>query len=96
MRIFKMAALVVSLLVCASAAAQFRGGNAYQDLYDSETSAALKEHVRMLASSMMEGRGAGTEGEELAAEYVAGQFEKYGLEEVDEEEWITNYIRRNF
>lgn len=34
----------------------------------------------MLASSMMEGRGAGTEGEELAAEYVAGQFEKYGLE----------------
>lgn len=70
----------MSLLVAVSASAQFRGGSAYEDLYDSETSAALKEHVRMLASSMMEGRGAGTEGEELAAEYVAGQFEKYGLE----------------
>ena len=80
MRIVKMAALVVSLLVCASAAAQFRSGNAYQDLYDSETSAALKEHVRMLASSMMEGRKAGSEGEKMAAEYVAEQFEQYGLD----------------
>ena len=80
MKIMKVAALAMSLLVAVSASAQFRGGSAYEDLYDSETSAALKEHVRMLASSMMEGRGAGTEGEELAAEYVAGQFEKYGLE----------------
>lgn len=80
MRILKLAALVMSLLVSMSAAAQFRGGNAYEDLYDSETSAALKEHVRMLASSMMEGRGAGTEGEKLAAEYIAGQFEQYGLD----------------
>ena len=80
MKIMKVAALAMSLLVAVSASAQFRGGSAYEDLYDSEPSAALKEHVRMLASSMMEGRGAGTEGEELAAEYVAGQFEKYGLE----------------
>ena len=80
MKIMKVAALAMSLLVAVSASAQYRGGSAYEDLYDSETSAALKEHVRMLASSMMEGRGAGTEGEELAAEYVAGQFEKYGLE----------------
>jgi TonB family protein len=80
MRIFKMAALVVSLLVCVSAAAQFRSGDVYQDLYDSETSAALKEHVRMLSSSMMEGRKAGSEGERLAAEYVAEQFEAYGLD----------------
>ena len=71
---------MMSLLVSVSAAAQFRGGNAYEDLYDSETSASLKEHVRMLSSSMMEGRGAGTEGERLAAEYITEQFEKYGLD----------------
>lgn len=70
----------MSLLVCVSAAAQFRSGDVYQDLYDSETSAALKEHVRMLSSSMMEGRKAGSEGERLAAEYVAEQFEAYGLD----------------
>lgn len=81
MKILKMAALMMSLLVSVAASAQFRGGNAsYEDLYDSETSAALKEHVRMLSSSMMEGRGAGTEGERLAAEYVTEKFEQYGLE----------------
>ena len=70
----------MSLLVCASAMAQFRSGDVYQDLYDSETSAALKEHVRMLSSSMMEGRKSGSEGEKLAAEYVAEQFVAYGLD----------------
>ena len=80
MRVFKVAALVMSLLVSMSAGAQFRSGSAYEDLYDSETSAALKQHVRMLASSMMEGRRAGTEGEKLAAEYVAEKFEQYGLD----------------
>ncbi|MBR5103869.1 MAG: TonB family protein [Bacteroidales bacterium] len=80
MKISKVAAFIMSLLVSMSAAAQFRNGSAYEDLYDSETSAALKEHVRMLSSSMMEGRGAGTEGERLAAEYVTEQFEKYGLD----------------
>ena len=80
MKIVKMAALVMSLLVYMPIWAQFRGGNAYEDLYDSETSASLKEHVRMLSSSMMEGRGAGSEGEKLAAEYVTEQFEKYGLD----------------
>lgn len=80
MRIMKVASLIMSLLVSMSAAAQYRGGSAYEDLYDSETSAALKEHVRMLASSMMEGRGAGTEGEKLAAEYVTEQFESYGID----------------
>ena len=80
MRILKVAAFVMSLLVSMSVEAQVRCASAYEDLYDSETSAALKEHVRMLSSSMMEGRGAGTEGESLAAEYVTEQFEKYGLE----------------
>ena len=70
----------MSLLISMSVAAQFRDGSVYEDLYDSETSAALKEHVRMLASSMMEGRGAGTEGEKLAAEYITEQFEQYGLD----------------
>ena len=80
MRVLRVAAFIMSLLVSMSAAAQVRDGGVYEDLYDSETSAALKEHVRMLASSMMEGRGAGTEGERLAAEYITEQFEKYGLD----------------
>ena len=80
MRIFKVAALVMPLLISMSAAAQFRGGAVYEDLYDSENVAAMKEHVRTLSSAMMEGRAAGSEGEKMAAEYVEEQFRARGIE----------------
>ena len=75
--------LVISaamLLFSFSAGAQFRDGSAYADLYDSENVASMKEHVRYLSSSMMEGRAAGSEGEVLAADYVAEQFKRYGVD----------------
>jgi hypothetical protein len=40
----------------------------------------LLAHVRKLASDDLEGRGAGTGGEAKAAEYVAGEFARLGLE----------------
>lgn len=39
----------------------------------------LKHHVRYLASDELEGRKAGTKGNNLAAEYIANEFAKYGL-----------------
>lgn len=75
--------LVISaamLLFSFAAGAQFRDGSAYADLYDSENVASMKEHVRYLSSSMMEGRAAGSEGEVLAADYVAEQFKRYGVD----------------
>jgi len=36
--------------------------------------------MRFLADDLLEGRGTGTRGQELAAKYVAGQFEAFGLE----------------
>ena len=41
--------------------------------------AALEAHVRYLADDKLEGRRAGSNGEKLAMEYIAGQFEKAGL-----------------
>lgn len=41
--------------------------------------ARLEAHVRFLADDRLEGRGVGTEGIEIAAEYVAGEFEMAGL-----------------
>jgi hypothetical protein len=41
--------------------------------------AALKAHVEYLASDDLEGRAAGTRGYDLAARYVARQFEQAGL-----------------
>ena len=40
----------------------------------------LKEHVRFLASDQLEGRRAGTAGEQLAREYIAAQFSQMGLQ----------------
>lgn len=39
----------------------------------------VKEHVFMLASDEFEGRGTGEKGQKLAAEYLANQYEKFGL-----------------
>ena len=41
--------------------------------------ASLQLHVGYLADDKLEGRRAGTNGEKLAMEYIAGQFEKAGL-----------------
>ncbi|MGN0201595.1 MAG: TonB family protein [Candidatus Cryptobacteroides sp.] len=59
--------------------AQFRPG-AFDELTDSETVRALKGHVGTIASTMMEGRAAGSEGEKLTAEYITGVFKEYGVD----------------
>jgi Zn-dependent M28 family amino/carboxypeptidase len=41
---------------------------------------ALAAHDRFLAGDLLEGRGPGTRGDRLAQEYIAAQFESYGLE----------------
>src|SRR5216684_3377969 len=41
---------------------------------------AMKAHDRFLASDLLEGRGPGTRGDDLAMQYIAAQFEAYGLQ----------------
>src|SRR3954452_408640 len=41
---------------------------------------ALAAHDRFLASDALEGRGPGTRGAKLAQQYIAAQFEQYGLQ----------------
>ena len=40
---------------------------------------AIRAHMRFLAGDLLEGRGSGTRGYQIAAEYVAAQFEAAGL-----------------
>jgi len=44
------------------------------------STAAIKSHIRFLADDLLEGRGTGTRGHLIAANYVAAQFEAAGLE----------------
>ena len=39
----------------------------------------IRAHVKFLAHDLLEGRGTGQRGGDIAAEYIATQFELYGL-----------------
>src|SRR5260370_35532764 len=46
----------------------------------------IRAHVRFLSHDLLEGRGTGQRGGDIAAEYIAPQFWRYGLkEDVDNE-----------
>lgn len=49
------------------------------DAFDFGTD-AIRAHMRFLASDLLEGRGAGTRGYDVAAAYVAAQFEAAGVQ----------------
>jgi TonB family protein len=70
---------VAVILAMPLASAQFKSGG-YEELYDGETVSSLKKHVRNLSAAHLEGRKAGSEGEKMAAEYVAATFREYGLD----------------
>jgi len=46
------------------------------------TEQALRGHIRFLADDLLEGRGPGSRGDELARAYIAAQFESLGLKPV--------------
>ena len=78
--LFRFISAVAFVLFSVSASAQFRDGAVYDDLYDGETVASLKSHVRELSAAHLEGRKAGSEGEKAAAEYVTQTLKSYGLD----------------
>jgi len=70
--------LVLAGTLCANA--QYAGGNPYTGFYDSDCVRALKAHVEELTSAQMEGRKAGSEGEEMAAGYMEEVLRSYGVD----------------
>jgi Zn-dependent M28 family amino/carboxypeptidase len=56
------------------------------------TEQALAAHVRFLADDLLEGRGVGSRGDELAMRYIAAQFERLGLEPAgDGGTWLQRF-----
>src|SRR5207302_7950624 len=51
-----------------------------QQVMNSFSKSALRAHMAILADDLLEGRGTGTRGQEIAAHYIAAQFEALGLE----------------
>ena len=70
--------------LCLTLAGQYRTG--YASLNDSETVAALKEHVGYIASPSMLGRAPGSDGERETALYVTQVLQSYGVDVLSGEE----------
>ena len=51
-----------------------------QQSFDEFRADAVRAHVKFLSSDLMEGRGPGTRGDALTANYIAAQFEALGLQ----------------
>ncbi len=52
--------------------------NNFKSKFNIDTS-YIKKHIEILGSDLFEGRGTGTKGGELAANYIAGEFQKNNL-----------------
>jgi hypothetical protein len=56
--------------------------------------AAMRAHMAFLADDLLEGRGPGTRGYDIAARYVASQFETLGLEPAANGSWFQQVPMR--
>src|SRR5437762_833698 len=70
-----MKAIGLSLLLALTSSV----GNAQELPLNTMRPEAMHAHMAFLADDLLEGRGPGTRGYELAAKYVAAQFEAIGL-----------------
>src|SRR5258708_1582195 len=73
--------LMVTLLGGSLAAQKKTATSARLEAISIETPDAekIRAHVKFLASDLLEGRGTGQRGGDIAAEYIATQFELFGL-----------------
>lgn len=53
--------------------------------------AELTDHVEALTSDAMNGRATGSSGEKRAADYIAGVFERTGLEPAGDDRWFQDF-----
>lgn len=75
--------LCLLVIACGSDPAEADLQSRYQAALDEIQADPMMEDVRMLAADEMEGRKAGTAGEEKAAAYIEGRFKEIGLRPVE-------------
>jgi Peptidase family M28 len=81
MKLRMVASILAAVIALTTMEAQETGRpRDVQTVLQSFSKAALRAHMGFLADDLLEGRGTGTRGHELAAKYVATEFEAAGLE----------------
>src|SRR5277367_7157600 len=87
MQFFKLAALVLGVATGLASVARAAPDQPTDLGLPADVAAAMRgidaerirAHVRYLSDDLLEGRGTGTRGGDLAAKYIATQFELFGL-----------------
>jgi len=72
--------LAVSFALLASNGATAQSAKAADPVASRISAQSLRGHLSFLASDLLEGRGTPSRGQDLAAEYIAAQFRRAGLE----------------
>jgi hypothetical protein len=80
-----MGALIVITLLAGTRIA-FAGNDAADEASATIRPEAIRADMRFLADDLLEGRGAGTRGHEIAAKFMASEFEAMGLEPAGDKE----------
>src|ERR1700686_2057963 len=79
-RASSMFLIVLATLIGTALAAQKKTHTSAQlTIVETPDPEKIRAHVKFLASDLLEGRGTGQRGGDIAAEYIATQFELYGL-----------------
>src|SRR5262245_16870698 len=60
------------------------------------SAARIGLHIEFLASDKLQGRRAGTVGADLAAKYIASQFQDYGLEKLDKLDQLNRAQNKDY
>jgi hypothetical protein len=83
----------IAFFVAAIATAQTASTN-LQTIASRLTANDLKADISFLASDALEGRGTPSRGLEVAAEYIAAQFRRAGLEPAGDDDYFqtANYV----
>jgi hypothetical protein len=94
-RLASCAAVVTVALAAAAAAGtwSFKPTSAERRAIASISAASLKAHLAFFSSNPLQGRGAGTLGLDVAAEYIASQFRRAGLTPVGDDGYFQTTPR---
>ena len=74
------ASLLILVIACVLPLRPADGQSPEQAAMDQIRPEAIRAHMRFLADDLLEGRGTATRGQDLAAKYIAAEFEALGLE----------------
>lgn len=91
MRLVRISFLLVTSAFLALAFVPGGSTTTADEYANTVTAADLKRHLDILASDAYMGRETGTEGQRMAADYIAAQFRSFGIPELPQGTYFQNY-----